>query len=135
MNFMLKATRPLSIDFSLLLLRLLAGLGMAFGHGLPKLQSFSSKADGFHNAFGLPSELSLGLAIFAEFFCALLVSIGLFSRLALVPLIITMAVAVFDVHWTDGFGKMEKALLYLIAYLAIFFGGAGKFSVDKVIKR
>lgn len=79
--------------------------------------------------------MSLALAIFAEFFCSALLVLGLFTRWASIPLIITMGVAVFDIHIDDGFAVMEKALLYLTAYLSILILGPGKLSLDRVFNR
>ncbi|MDX1774770.1 hypothetical protein DFR65_10967 [Oceanihabitans sediminis] len=45
-----------------------------------------------------------------------------------------MFVAVFIVHIADDFGRMEKALIYGVGYLTLFFTGAGKYSVDYYLK-
>jgi len=74
--------------------------------------------------------LSLGLAVFAEVICSILILIGFKTRLATLPLIITMLVAVLVVHFSDPFAIMEKALLYLLLYIILLFGGSGKYSVD-----
>jgi putative oxidoreductase len=59
--------------------------------------------------------------------------LGLFTRLACIPLIIAMAVALFYAHKGDFFGAGEKATLYLFGYLALLFTGPGKISMDKLI--
>ncbi|RYY64966.1 MAG: DoxX family protein, partial [Chitinophagaceae bacterium] len=74
--------------------------------------------------------MSLSLAIFAEFFCALFILIGLFTRLATIPLIIVMCVALFKAHNADFLGEGEMATLYLSGYLALLFIGPGKISID-----
>lgn len=124
---MLKST-SLNQDIGLLLLRLVLGGFMMFGHGLGKLTNFTELADKFPDPLGLGSLPSLGLAVFAEFFCALLVVLGYRMRLALIPLIITMAVAGFLVHFDDPFGKKELAFLYLGGYIALFFLGTGRYA-------
>jgi putative oxidoreductase len=60
---------------------------------------------------------------------------GLFTRLSVIPLIITMLVAAFVAHAGDPFSSKEPALLYLIPYLALLFSGPGKFSLDFYISR
>ena len=117
-------------DGGILVLRLFFGLTMVFAHGLPKLSGFTDKMDSFPDPIGLGSPVALGLAVFAEFFCGLAVAIGLFTRLTLIPLIITMIVAAFIIHGEDPFNKMELALCYLAAYVGIFCTGPGKYSVD-----
>ena len=87
------------------------------------------------SVFGLGSSISLGLAVFAEFFCALALILGLGSRLVLIPLIVTMAVAAFVIHGADPFGKKELALVYLCAYIGLFLMGSGRYSVDTVIAK
>ncbi len=119
-------------DISLLLIRLAAG-GFMLSHGFGKLQKLVNGNFEFGDPIGVGPETSLGLTVFAEILCAFLILVGLFSRLAAIPLIITMLVAVFMVHADDDFGKKELGLFYLINYLVIFLSGAGKYSLDKLI--
>lgn len=134
MKKFLFSTKSYGTDLSLLILRLVFGASMAFGHGYEKMIHFGAKSATFPSVFGLGSEISLGLAVFSEFFCALLLVIGFATRGVLIPLVITFIVAVFDIHGGDEFGVMEKALLYLTGYSALFILGPGKFSVDRLIK-
>jgi len=118
-------------SLGLLLLRLAAGGMMLFGHGWAKLIDFSDVAPNFPDPLGLGSNnFSLALAVFAEFFCAAAVMIGIATRLAAVPLVITMLVAAFVVHGDDPWAKKELALLYVAPFLTLVFTGAGKFSFD-----
>ena len=123
-------------DLALLLLRLTFGGLMLINHGLPKLQKLMG-ADPiqFPDPLGIGMENSLYLAVFAEVVCAALLMIGAFTRLAVVPLIITMLVAIFIVHGGDPFGKMEKAILFLVPYLCLLITGAGWYSVDSLRNR
>lgn len=123
-------------DIALLLLRLMFGLSMAYAHGWPKLQKLLAGGEiKFLDFLGLGPEISLGLAIFGELICGLLIAIGLFTRLAVVPMIITMFVAVFLVHWGDAYPDMEKGLMFLIAYICILLAGPGAYSVDAQLKK
>ena len=106
---------------------------MAYSHGWGKLQGVLSGDLSFADPIGIGEMPSLILAIFAEFVCGVLVALGLFTRAALIPLIITMAVAVLVVHGDDPFQKKEFALLYLVPFITLFFSGAGRFSVDRMI--
>ncbi|HEX4875278.1 MAG TPA: DoxX family protein [Chitinophagaceae bacterium] len=121
-----------SITFSLLLLRLSLG-GLMIPHGYQKLLSFAAKSSNFADPFHLGGPLSMSLTIFAEFFCAGLIVFGLMTRLATIPLIITMAVAVFYSHNGEIVGDGEHAALYLAGYIALLFTGPGKISMDKLI--
>jgi putative oxidoreductase len=123
------------LDLGLLILRLGAGGFMLFGHGLQKLLSYSEMSAKFPDPIGLGSELSLILAIFAEFLCSALVMLGLVTRLAALPVCATMFVAAFLVHVDDPFAKKELALLYLVVFVFLALAGGGSFSLDSVIRR
>ena len=121
-------------NLSLLLLRVAFGVSMIIGHGYPKFLKLTGDAPiQFMNFMGLGESFSLTLVVFAEVVCAILLILGLFTRYAVIPLIITMLVAFFMVHFNDPFQKMEGSLLYLVAYLVILIQGAGRFSMDYLI--
>lgn len=123
-------------DVALLALRLIFGFCMAFLPGLSKLKKlFGDEPIEFMNFMGLGDSVSLALVVFAEFFCSILLFFGFFTRLATIPLMFTMLVAVFYAHWSDPFSDKEHGLLYLGAYLAIFLMGPGRYSVDAWIDR
>lgn len=120
-----------NINVGLFLLRVSLGLMMLFGHGLEKLSGFAAKAEAFPAIFGMSPKISLSVAIFAEFFCALFVVLGLFTRASAALIAITMAVAVFMVHASDPFATKELAACYLVGFLVIVLLGPGQFSVDE----
>ncbi|MFV0593564.1 MAG: DoxX family protein [Draconibacterium sp.] len=123
---------PTSVNFSLLILRVATGSFM-LTHGYPKLQKLLAGDFQFADPFGLGSGVSLGMAVFAEFFCSILLILGLGTRLATIPLIVTMAVAAFIAHGNDPFARKEMALLYLVSFIVLLFSGAGKISVDQLL--
>lgn len=82
---------------------------------------------------GIGETASLALAVFGELVCAALLTLGLFTRFALVALVITMLVAVFGAHKGEILGDGEHAFLYLVAYVALLITGPGKFSADKAL--
>lgn len=121
-------------DWASLILRLTLGLLM-LSHGIPKLMKLMNGTMEFGDPIGIGVPASLTLTVFAEVVCSLLIVIGLWTRLALIPLIITMAVAVFIVHINDDLGTMESALMYLLSYSALFLLGSGTYSMDAALKR
>lgn len=125
-------TNSAKINYTSLILRVAFGL-MMIPHGYGKILSFSDYAPHFLSFMGLGSELSLALAIFAEFFCAILVVLGLGTRLAIIPLLVTMLVAFFIAHGADPFAKKEPSLIYLVTFTCIFILNAGKYSLDALI--
>ncbi len=146
------ARKETAASIGTLVLRLGIG-GFLVTHGWGKLQMLlAGAADKFGDPIGLGNTLSLWLVTFSEFFCASLVILGLATRLAAVPVVISMSVAAFVIHardpWTmdaaakaffSGASKTwfakEPALLYLIPLLSLVFTGGGKFSLDGLIAR
>jgi len=122
-----------AVSFAMLLLRVGLGLMMMVPHGYPKLVGFAEKAARFSDPFGIGSTASLAMAVFAEFFCAVFIILGLFTRLSTIPLIVSMSVALFYAHNGSIFGDGEKAALFLVGFLVILFVGPGKVSLDKVL--
>jgi putative oxidoreductase len=122
---------PLAFNTAVFLLRIFLGVLMMHS-GYNKLVGFGDMKSHFMDFMGMGSTLSLIMVVFAEFFCALFLILGLFTRLACIPLIITMAVALFKAHHGDVFGDGSHAALYLGGFLALLLLGPGKASVDGI---
>ena len=124
-----------SLDLALLILRVGASWLM-LTHGWGKVNMvMSGGAIQFADPIGLGMATSLYLAIFAEILCSLLLILGFATRLVVLPLIVTMAIAVFVVHPPDGLQKMELPGLYLLVYIFLLFSGPGRISIDSLISR
>jgi putative oxidoreductase len=105
-------------------------------HGWPKLMRFFSEDSiRFADPLGVGVIPSLLLAVFSEVVCSLFIILGLGTRAASIPLIITMAVAAFVVHADDPFARKEMALLYLLAYIMLLILGSGKYSIDRYFRK
>jgi putative oxidoreductase len=142
--------QDLTTSIGLLILRVGIG-GYLATHGWGKFQMvLDGKFDQFGDPIGLGSGASLVLVMIAEFFCALLVVIGLGTRYAAIPPVIAMGVAAFVAHggdpWTmskaaelfysgasKSWASKEPALLFLTGFLALCFTGAGRYSLDALI--
>jgi putative oxidoreductase len=123
--------RAMLLSLGLLFLRLGAGGMMMTAHGWAKLSKWGEMSATFPDPLGIgSSSISLAMAIFAEFFCSLAVVLGFLTRLAVIPLMTTMLVAAFIIHWEDPWNKKEFALLYFLPFLTLLFTGAGRFSID-----
>jgi putative oxidoreductase len=121
---------PGSADIALLIARVTIA-GFMLVHGIPKMERLvSNEPIAFASVFGMGQELSLGLAVFAEVICSVLVLLGLGTRLAVIPLIITMTIAVFSIHGADPFVKKEMGLHYLLTYVMLLLMGSGRYSLD-----
>ena len=134
MTALQKLIRPISYgrygDAGILFLRFAPAFFMAYVHGWDKLIHFEEYSKEFYNFMGLGDAVSLGLTVFAEFFCSVLIIIGLFTRLAAIPLLITMGVVVFDVGFGNPIYEVETPLLYMIIFMVLFITGAGRYSLD-----
>jgi len=124
---------PKSPDYGLLILRVALGFSMLLLHGRGKILNFAATADKFPPLFGLPANVNVGIAVFAEVFCSALLIAGLFTRFAALVLCGTMGTAFFFVHKSAlvGANSGELAMIYLVGYVTLLFCGAGKFSVDR----
>ncbi len=90
-----------------------------------------SNPSDFGDPIGVGPTVSLILCLIGEVLAPILLIVGYKTKLAAIPAVITMAVAAFIVHASDNLGTKEHALLFLIAFLVLFFTGAGKYSIDK----
>ncbi|SKA14718.1 DoxX family protein [Sediminibacterium ginsengisoli] len=125
-------TGSLNPEFAALIVRLLFGC-LFINYGYAKLTGFNQILPMFGDIIGIGSKLSLILVVFAEFFCGILITIGLFTRLAAIPVFITMVVAYFIAHANDPFLVKTPAFVYMILSIVIFINGSGRFSVDRLI--
>lgn len=129
------APRNTATSAALLVLRVGVGLMMAFGHGWGKLTGFGERAAQFSDPYGLGSTASMALAVFAEFFCSLALTLGLLTRASVIPLIVTMLTAALIIHADDPWGRKEMAIMYLLPFVTILIAGPGKYSLDRMFSR
>jgi putative oxidoreductase len=109
---------------------------LLIGHGMGKWQNYNAILEkGFLDPFGIGVANSLTAAAVSETVMAGLVAVGLLTRLACIPLVVTFGVAAFIAHANDplfmgGGPAKEPALMYGLAFLTLLFTGPGKFSID-----
>lgn len=125
--------RGTAVSFLILFVRLFFGI-LFFMHGLDKMTNFNELSQTYPSVLGFGSYMTLMISIFCEFACSLFLIVGLMTRIILLPMILTMAVAFFDIH--DGMmPQAELSLIYLIIFLGIFMTGPGKYSLDYLIDK
>lgn len=134
-SFLVKESKATS-DTGLLLLRIVAGLVLLYGHGFEKLGViFSGQPIQFMDPIGLGPKTSFFMAAFAEGICSILLVLGLFSRFASLVLSINFVV-IFIFHAFivgDGFQVLELRFLYLMTFVALTFLGPGRRSLDYLL--
>lgn len=123
---------PSNINFALLIFRVGVSV-MMITHGWGKFLKVLSGDFSFGDPLGIGVEASLILAAFAEFICSCLLILGLTTRFAVIPLIVTMLVAWQVAHGDDPFSSQEKSVFYLLAYVVILITGPGKYSLDQML--
>ena len=118
-------------DLAKLILRVgVAGM-MLYGHGWPKLKKIIAADFTFPDPIGIGQMPSLLLAAFAEVLCSVALILGFRTRLAAIPLLVTMVVAGLIQHGGDPWRDKEPALVFGVVFLVIALLGPGRFSIDK----
>lgn len=100
-------------------------------HNLPQIVEY-------FRSLGIPApELQAPLAAGAEFVCGGLILIGLFTRIASVPLIVTMIVAIATAKAKDIGGLSDllgfEEFLYIVLFGWLAAAGAGPLSIDRLL--
>lgn len=134
--------RSIDTDLGLLIARLGIGLSMLIFHGYGKISGgpeLWAKIGSNMSNLGIEFfPVFWGfMAAFSEFFCSILIILGMFFRLGTVLLSLTMLVAVIY-HLNlpagadaAGWKGASHALELLTVYLALFFTGPGKYKVSR----
>lgn len=137
--FIFKTATPRETSFGLLALRISAGLYMAV-HGYQKVFQFgfAGITQGFEG-MGIPMAGVMAPAIsILELVGGILIAAGVLTRPIALLLAADMFVAGTFVHLKDGWMApkgAELVYLYMGAFLALAFAGAGQYSVDAAINR
>ena len=118
--------------------RLTVGL-VFFQSGWGKLHDLD-RVTAFFTELGIPEPaFQARLASSAEFVCGGLLLLGLATRFAVVPLIITMCVAILTAQWenVDGLGSLVGLLEFAYIALLVWLGtdGPGPLSLDHLVSR
>ena len=122
--------KKFSFNIGLLILRIGFSIGL-MTHGYGKFLRVINGNFKFSDPLGIGTSLSLILASFGEFIAPIFIIVGWKTRLFSIFPASTMLVAFTIAHDGDPFSRKEKSLMYLIAFIAIYFTGPGKYSVDK----
>jgi putative oxidoreductase len=137
--------QAINMDLGLLFIRVIIGALMAF-IGYEKLIHFNElAADDFWaksvSFLGMKGAVPLALTVFAEFFCSLLLIVGLLTRVSSFVLLFCMAyifLVIFPgsiLSKGDHGYEFNTAFTYFVIYLGLFFTGAGKYSLDAKLLR
>jgi putative oxidoreductase len=122
-------------DIGLLLLRLVAGLSLAIGHGLGKFPPSTRFIESVSRlGFPEPEVFAWGAAL-AELVGGILLAAGLLTRPAALAIAFEMGTAAFRSHAGEPFGSKEKALLFMTIAVCFLLVGAGRYALDALVRR
>ncbi len=114
-------------DSAALFLRIFAG-GMLLSHGIMKIQNWDFLAGSFPPMLGMGSTVSLVMITLVEVGCSIAIICGFLTRLALIPAIFAMLVAVLFGHQGE-FGELP--FVYMGMFVALFISGPGMYALDR----
>ena len=117
-------------NIGLLFLRVSGGLFLLWVHGLPKLLDFTAQLQQIEDPFHLGAHLTLCLAIFAEVLCPLLIVGGVLARLACLPILFVLLVALLVVHPQWSVAEGQFGWLLLILFTTVFIAGPGRLAIS-----
>jgi putative oxidoreductase len=122
-------------DAGLATLRVVAGLLLAFLHGIGKIPPQEGFV-GWVGQMGFPAPLLFAwLAGLAELAGGVLIALGLLTRPVALVVTIHFAVVVMIAHAGDTLAERELAILFGVIALALALTGPGRYSVDELIRR
>ncbi|PIB42871.1 LysR family transcriptional regulator [Pseudomonas sp. 2822-15] len=113
----------------LLFLRVSASLFLLWVHGLPKLLHYSQQLTLIEDPFHLGAHVTLCLAIGAEVVCPLLIIAGFWVRLACLPILAVLLVALLVVHPEWSLFEGQFGWLLLILFSSILIAGPGRLAL------
>ena len=133
-NFLFPKTfRGKGVSFLILIIRVFFGI-LFLVHGLDKMVNFNSLSETFPSVLGLGSYMTLMVSIFSEFCCSIFLIAGFLVRLIMIPMIVSMGVAFFDVH-DAMMPEGELALIYFVVFFILYVTGPGRFSLDYLLDK
>ena len=109
-----------------------------YGTAREKIYHFNGVVDWFRDGLQLPLPLLQAyLATGTEALGVILLGLGLATRLISLPLMVVMLVAIFTVHWHNGFscGKngYELPFYFFFMLLSLLLQGPGRLSLDHLV--
>jgi putative oxidoreductase len=116
-------------DSAVLFMRIFIG-AMMLTHGIGKLQNYNAIDNSFPDPLGISSAASFTFITLAEVGCSVLIIMGLFTRLATLPLIFGMFVATFLAFPDKSFAEGELSFVYMGIYIMLLISGGGKYALD-----
>jgi putative oxidoreductase len=125
----------LRFHITLLFFRIVVAIQLMLAHGLKKIGIGVANAETVPNPLHLPEILNQVFAEAANLVFPGFVIIGMFTRIAVLPILAVTLTGFFVVHFHDTSSEKDIPLMYSVAYLLLLSFGPGKFSADFYINR
>ncbi|WP_421801312.1 DoxX family protein [Flagellimonas sp.] len=123
-------------DYGVIFIRLAFGFHLLFYSWSDVVYGTASNNAGWLESMGFPLPIVMAWAYqLTEFIGGILLILGLWVRWISIPLVFTFVVAYFLVHFSDPYEDAFQAIQLLCVSLFFFFNGAGKLSLDGIIKK
>ncbi|WP_296186108.1 DoxX family protein [Pseudomonas sp. UBA1879] len=119
-----------ALDLGLLFLRVSGALFLLLVHGLPKLLDYNAQLTLIEDPFHMGGALTLSMAIFAEVLCPLLILAGVLTRLACVPVLLLLLVALIVVHGDWSVEQAQFGWLLIIIFASVLIAGPGRLALN-----
>lgn len=123
---------PLS-NWAMLAFRVLLAIELFRVHGMKKFRGNGGKPEIVPNPLGLPQAINNLIATLSDTVVPVLVILGVFTRLAVLPTIGITAVGYFVVHKNDPLEVRDVPYVYTICFLLLLATGPGSISLDRYL--
>ena len=121
---------PFTPDAGLLFARIAGAALLLHVHGIPKIVHYQAELANIDDPLGMGRTLTLWCALFAEVVCPVLIALGLFTRLAALPVVFLLAVSMVLVHPDWSIAEGQFGWLLVIVFGTVALTGAGRYSLD-----
>lgn len=121
------------LNLILLSYRLIISLSIFIVHGLPKISDFDTEVATIPDPIGIGQYPSALIGAFANLVCPIFISVGLFTRAFIIPILSVTMMGYFVVHSGDPAKVKDIPFMYSVSFLMIMFTGPGKYSVDQYL--
>lgn len=120
-------------NWAMLAFRILLALELFRVHGMKKFRGNNGKPEVVPNPLGLPQPLNNLIATISDTVVPVLVILGIFTRIAVLPTIGITTVGYFMVHKNDPLEIRDVPYVYAICFLLLLATGPGSISFDQYI--
>jgi len=117
-------------DIALLFFRVALCCELIYAHGLKKIGVGTAMAEVVPNPLGLPDAINQAFATGANLVMPIFIILGLFTRIATLPILAVTLTGYFVLHFNDPIQVKDVPFIYSLCFLLVTCTGAGRYSLD-----